>query len=184
MPMQTWMETIAAGTTDSVAVANTVTETTIAPVNAKIVLPSNYFDRSGASLRLLAGGRISTVVTSPGTLTFKVKLGATAAATFTTGTLNTTAQTNAVWWLEWYLTARTNGSATSFMHIAQLMSAALANAATNPPIPTAVYPTTAPAVGATFDGTVANTLDVTAQWSVANAANSIQTHMLMVQSLN
>jgi hypothetical protein len=54
MPMQTWMETIAAGTTDSVAVANTVTETTIAPVNAKIVLPSNYFDRSGASLRLLA----------------------------------------------------------------------------------------------------------------------------------
>src|SRR5438270_12315633 len=108
MPSQTWGETLAASQADSVAVANTVTRTSILPTNANIIFPSSFFINAGQTLFLRAFGRASTVVTTPGTLTLSAILGGTGAAgtavaTFTTPTLTTTAQTNVSWWLEWFL---------------------------------------------------------------------------------
>jgi len=191
MPMQTWVETITAATGDSAALANSTSETTIAPPNTHIILPSNYLDKIGATLRLYATGRISTLTASPGTLTFKVKLGPTANIAVATGpafALNTTAKTNVPWWLDWLLTVRTNGTGTSatLMNVGQWTSEAVIGS----PAPSAgsvgalMIPASAPAVGTGFDSTVANTFDLTATWSVANAANSIQTHQLMLLSFN
>jgi hypothetical protein len=47
-----------------------------------------------------------------------------------------------------------------------------------------LYPNTAPAVGATYDSRASNQVDLTATWSVANAANSIQCHGFWFKALN
>lgn len=187
MSMQTWQETLIAAATDGTALSNSTAETSIAPGDSKILIPSNFFSRPGSSLLLKAVGRISTVVTTPGTLTFKVKLGPTAniaVAASQALTLTTTAQTNVTWYLEWLLTLRAVGASTSanFMHGATFNSSALNNSQTTPG--QVLIPATTPAVGTGFDSTVANQFDLTATWSVASASNSIQTHMLMLSSLN
>lgn len=187
MPLQTWVETIASSQADSTAVTNTVTETSMLPSNANVILPSNYFINLGQTLYVRAFGRSSTVVTTPGTLQLSVKLGGTGAsgtavATFTTPTLTTTAQTNVTWWLEWFLQLRVTGSSAQFMHTAQFTSAILNNDTTTPR--TTMFPTTAPAVGTAFDARSSQQFDLTAKYSVANAANSIQTHGFTLQSLN
>jgi hypothetical protein len=191
MSMQSWMETIVNSIVDGTALANSTSETSIAPADSKITLAANYFARPGAGLRIMAAGRISTVVTTPGTLTFKVKLGPSAniaVATSPAFALNVVAKTNVTWWLEWLLTLRTAGSGTAaaFMNIGQWTSEAIvaSPAPSAGGTPTLMIPASAPAVGTGFDSTVSNALDLTAQWSIANAANSIQTHMLVVQSLN
>lgn len=182
MPMQTWVETLAAATSDSTALTNTVTETTILPTNAKPVIPSNFFDRIGSTLRIMAAGRISNVVTAVPTMTFKLKLGSVAIATSQAFSMSATAQTNDSWWLEWILTLRANGAAANFMHVGQFMSGALNNNTAAPQ--TAIIPATAPAVGTSFDSSVAAILDLTGTWSAANAANSITTHLYVAQSFN
>lgn len=190
MPMQTWVESIASNSTDGTALTASTAETSIAPPNTHIVLGSNYFDKIGAAFRILATGRISTVVTTPGTLTFRIKLGPTAniaVATSQALALNVVAKVNVTWWLDWLLILRTNGAGTSasFMNVGQWSSEAVVGS----PLPSAggsgglLIPASAPVVGTGFDGTTANTFDLTAQWSISNA-NSIQVHELIVQSLN
>lgn len=190
MPMQTWVESIATNTADGTALTASTAETSIAPANTHIVLGSNYFDKLGAAFRILATGRISTVVTTPGTLTLRIKLGPTASIAVAASqalALNVVAKTNVTWWLDWLLILRTNGAGVSatFMHTGQWTSEAVIGS----PLPSAggsgglLIPASAPAVGTGFDGTAANTFDLTAQWSISNA-NSIQTHQLVVQSLN
>jgi hypothetical protein len=191
MPAQTWTETLLSGSTDGPALTNSVTETSIAPANTKAALAAQTFDRVASQFRLIVTGRISTVVTSPGTLTFRLKLGPTANINVATGpafALNVVAKTNVPWWLEWLLTVRTSGSGTTatLMNVGTWTSEAVIGS----PLPSAggsgslFIPAATPAVGTGFDSTVANTFDLTAQWSTANAANSIQVHQLMLQSLN
>ena len=57
------------------ALSNSTTPTSLLPASRKFTLPSYFFDRVGKALLLRASGRISTVVTTPGTLTLDVKLG-------------------------------------------------------------------------------------------------------------
>jgi hypothetical protein len=187
MPLQTWTEALASSQADSVAVANTLTETSILPTNCNIIFPSSFFVNLGQSIYIRAFGRASTVVTTPGTLKLSVKLGGTGAsgtavATFTTPTLTTTAQTNDSWWLEWMLQLRVTGSVAQFMHLAQFTSGILNNNTVAPQ--TSFFPATAPAVGTAFDARASNQFDLTATWSVASASNTIQTHGFILQSLN
>lgn len=44
-------------------------------------------------------------------------------------------------------------------------------------------PASAPAVGTGFDSTAAQTVDLQAQWSVANAGNSIQVHQYVLEEI-
>jgi hypothetical protein len=182
VPIQTWSEVLSASQADSVAVANTVTATTILPSNANIILPSNFFLLPGQTFFLRAFGRASTVVTTPGTLTMNVRMGAVTVATFTTPTLTTTAQTNVAWWLEWFLQLRATGSAATFIHAASFQSSILNNNTVAPQ--GSLFPATAPVVGTAFDARASNQFDLQAAWSVANAANSITTHAFTLQSLN
>src|SRR5574343_1031527 len=88
---------------DGTALSNSTTPTSILPSARKVTLPAYFFDRVSKELAIRAAGRISTVVTTPGTLTFEVKLGSIVVASSGAMTLNTTAQSNTPWVLDWVL---------------------------------------------------------------------------------
>ena len=188
MSASSWKELIAMAQVDGAALVNSVAETSLLPAAAKITLLANFLDRLGKKLIFEASGRISTVVTTPGTLTFRLKFGSIAVFNGGAISLNVVAQTNASWWLRGVLDLRALGSGTSAnaLGIARWASRALvgAPAVTVGGVGEIVLPDTAPAVGSGFDSTVDQVVDLTAQWSVANAANSIQLHQYALFAAN
>lgn len=191
MTRQTWQEVVQAKVADSTAHANSTTATSILHASNRLTLPANFFE-VGRQVRILAAGRISNVVTTPGTLTLDFRLGPTSAiAAVSSGAmqLSTTAHTNVAWWLEALITCRVIGNSTTanlfgqFRMTSQALSlTAVADSTTTPA--TLLGPNSAPAVGAGFDSTVANIADLFATWSVGSASNSIQTHQYSLQVLN
>lgn len=192
MPSQSWNQALVAAQVDGTALVSSTTPTSLLPGQGKFTLPANFFETIGKSMRVLARGRISTVVTTPGTLTLDFRLGTIASpiVVFNGGAmnLNTTAQVNATWMLEAILTARSVGSGTAatLMGIGSFTSRAIIGSAvvaaggvTSTPLPD-----TAPAVGTGFDSTITNVMDFFAAWSISNAANSIQLHQFLVESMN
>jgi hypothetical protein len=193
MSLQTWQETLIQSNVDGAAVTNTTTPTSIlggtgtGASQAKLTLPANFL-YVGRVMKVTAMGRISTVVTTPGTLTLDVRFGAVIVANGGAMSLNIVAKTNVPWWLEWILTCRAIGSGTTsnMMHQGMWTSEAVIGA----PLPSAggasshLLPNAAPAVGTGFDATAAQTMDLFGTWSVANAANSILTHQYKVEALN
>ncbi|WP_407146249.1 hypothetical protein [Bradyrhizobium sp. ORS 86] len=192
MSMQTWMESLIVAQGDGAAVTNTTTATTLLPSAATLALPANFFSYVGKALRIRATGRVSTVVTTPGTLTLDIRLGTLASpiVVFNGGAmnLNTTAQTNATWSFECELTARALGSGTSanLMGVGSWSSRALIGspAVASGYAGTALLPDTAPAVGIGFDSTITNILQMFATWSIANASNSITLHQFRAEAVN
>lgn len=193
MGLQTWQETLINSIVDGVAITNTTTATSLlggvgtGASHAKLTIPANYL-QVGRVLRVSAQGRISTVVTSPGTLTLDCRLGGIIIANGGSMALNIVAKTNVAWWLDWILTCRAIGSGTNanFMHQGQWVSEAVIGS----PLPSAggngtfLIPASAPAVGTGFDSTAAGTFDLFAAWSTANAANSILCHQYRLEALN
>lgn len=187
MGFQTWQECLINSNIDGNALANSVAATSILPPQAVIPLPANYM-YVGRMLKLTAHGRISNIVTTPGTLTFNVRFGAVTVATSGALALNVVAKTNVSWWLKWLLTCRAigNGTTANMMHQAIWTSESVVGS----PLPSAggagslMIPASAPAVGTGFDSTAAQAVDLQAQWSIANAGNSIQTHQYKLEALN
>jgi hypothetical protein len=187
MSLQTWQETLIAQPVDGAALANTTTATSILHPTARVTLPAQFF-QVGRVLLLKAAGRISNIVTSPGTLTLEVRFGSAVVASSGAMALNVVAKTNVPWALEWLLTCRAIGSGTgaNMMHQGIWSSESVIGS----PLPSAggagqhMLPNAAPAVGAGFDSTAAQTVDLFATWSVANAGNSILTHQYKLVSDN
>lgn len=181
------MDIAAAGT----ALASSTSKTSLMLGNTgeQGTLPAKYFERIGKGLKIRATGRISTVVTTPGTLQLGLAFGAIDVWLSGLMTLNTTAKTNVPWILDLEVFARAIGSSTSANLIGVgsfLSEAVIASVA-----PTAggelthVLPyNTAPAVGNGFDSTAAQLIDINAQWSVSNAANTIRLETLSVDAWN
>jgi len=185
-----YAQCLIASQVDSTALTNTTTATSILPAAARFSLPANFF-YIGKQLLMKASGRISTVVTTPGNITFDLRLGPTSnIAAFTSGTsaLNVTAQTNTTWDLEILYTCRAIGASTSAngLGVAKWISRASLNApaTTTLGVGTVLMPDTAPAVGTGFDSTVVNIADLFATFSVANASNSILTHQYSLWDVN
>lgn len=191
MSLQTWQETLIAAQSDGVAVTNTTTATSLlggtgtGASHAKVTLPANFF-YTGRVLKITAMGRISTVVTTPGTLTLDIRMGAVVAANGGAMTLSITAKTNVGWWLEWILTCRAigSGTTTNLMHQGMWTSEAAGATTVVGEAKSLLLPASAPAVGTGFDGTAAQTVDLFATWSVANASNSILLHQYKIEALN
>lgn len=186
MPGESWVETLIATQADGAAITASTTETSLLPTNAGISLEAGAGNVPGKAFEFYAMGRASTVVTTPGTLTFRLKFGGTGAAgaaVLTTGAiaLTTTAQTNDTWALRGHILVRTSGAAAACMYWGQFTSGVLNNSTTAPA--DFLFPATAPAVGATFDSRVSQQLDLTAQWSISNA-NTITCHAFFFKSLN
>lgn len=188
MSNQAWVEPFLVTAEDSTALTNSTSATSILPSSRKFTLPSYFADAVGKTLNLKARGRISTVVTTPGTLTFEVRLGSVVAWSSGALSLNVVAKTNVSWNLDLDLTFRTLGAGTAanVLGIGTWCSEAVIGS----PLPTVGgsgvlnVPVSAPAVGTGFDNTASQTLDLFATWSVANAANSITTHQFRILSLN
>jgi hypothetical protein len=85
----------------------------------KLTIPANYLSRVGQSVVVIAAGRVSNIVTTPGTLTLDLRFGATVVANGGAMPLNTTAKTNVSWLLWWVLTLRAIGASANFMHQGQ-----------------------------------------------------------------
>lgn len=169
------------------ALTNSTSATSILPASRKITLPTYFFDKVGKRIRIYASGSVSTVVTTPGTLSLDIKFGSVIVFAGGAMTLNTTAKTNVGWILRVDLTCRAIGASTS----ANLMGAGMwtSEAVIGSAAPTAggapshVLPyNAAPAVGTGFDSTASQQIDLFGTWSVANAANSITCHQFYVES--
>lgn len=184
MSLQTWQETlisaIADGPTITAAAATSAIHTA-----AKLTFPNNYFV-VGKRIRVSVQGRVSCVVTTPGTARFDLRLGST--VVFDTGAinLNTTAKTAVPFTLEIELTCRAigNGTTTTFMGQGIFQSEALIAS----PVNTAggngslLVPVGAPAVGTGVDSTATQALDMFFTQTVATG--SLTVHQYMVEALN
>src|SRR3954452_13735295 len=112
--MRRWVESLITAQVDGGALSNSTTATSLLAVAAKKRLdPGNML--IGRKYTIRAHGRISTLVTSPGTLTLDVRFVLSPDATSPTTVivanggamvLSTTAKTNVAWTLEWDLTCR------------------------------------------------------------------------------
>lgn len=163
----------AAGT----ALTNTTTATSLLTNLEKYVLPANFFE-IGKKLRIEAGGRISTH-SSPGTLTLDTRFGSI--VVFNGGASPTLAasQTNVTWELLMDLICWTKGptTAATLYGRGKLVTAGLTALIQ-------LLPATSPAPGTGFDSGAAQTVDLFATWSVANAANSIRCDDYSIIALN
>lgn len=168
---------------DGSALASSTSATSILPAIRKVAaLPVGYFDRIGRVLQFEFSGRVSTVVTTPGTLILALRFGSTDVFSSGAMTLNTTAQTNVHWSLKGELVCRAIGASTSttlFPKGCHFVSHAVIGSAA----PTAGGAGThmlpynaAPAVGTGFDNSALQAIDLFATWSVSSASNSITLH--------
>lgn len=183
-----WLGQIIEAVADGTALSNSTVETGIVPAYCKWILDAGFFKRPGDEIIVEAAGRVSNIVTTPGTLTLKLKLGSIAVWDSGAIQLNAVAKTNVPWHLRVPLTCRAVGSGTTanLLGIGEFQSESIVGS----PAPTAggngslLVPVGAPVVGAGFDSTAAQTLDLTATFSIANAGNAIQCHQFRLQSLN
>ena len=185
--MPGYQSTLIEAQSDGTAVTATA-EGSLLPGQAKIFIPSGYLNRIGKRLIVRASGRISNIVTTPGTLTLRVKLGPTAniaVATSSAIQLNAVAKSNVGWFLGLGLVVRSVGSGTAATIMAQgtwqsesvVGSAVPASGGAG----AAMWQAATPVVGTGFDSTVDNLVDLTAQFSLTG--NSIQAHMYALEDL-
>lgn len=184
--MHGFRQLLAIAAVDGPALASSSSEASILHPTAKPTLLKGFFDRIGKRIFLRAAGRISTVVTTPGTLTFRAKFGSIVLLNGGAINLNVVAQTNASWELIMELVVRALGDSTNALILGtgRFTSRAIvgAPAAASGGIESIMLPDTAPAVGSGFDSTAEQTLDLTAQFSVSSASNSIQVHQSSVET--
>ena len=148
---------------------------TCLPGQAKVLIPGGTFDAPGKMLEIEASGRISSVITTPGTARFDVRLGGTVMFDSLAILLDSVAaHTNVGWYLRLLLTLRTSGAAaTLFGQGVFTCEDILGVPATAPKgVLSAILPwNSAPAVsGNTFDATAANILDLFFTQTVATGS--------------
>ena len=158
------------------------------PTAERIVLPNMFFQIRRA-IKFLLSGRISCVVTTPGTARYDICMGSAGTTiVFDTGALNLNivAKTTVPWYLEVLLVCRAVGvtTTTTFFPRGQFTSEAVILA----PLPAVggngslLVPVGTPAVGAGMDNTAASALDVFFTQTVATGSMTV--HNYQVDVLN
>lgn len=176
--------TLAANSVDGTALANSAVATSILPASAICAIAAAAL-QVGSLLKITLRGRMSTLATTPGTLTFDLRLGGVVVSAFGAIALNTTAQTNASWEATFLAAVRSIGSGAAatalctgdFISRAVIGSAAAGVGGAGE----IMLPDTAPAAGTGFDSSIAAAVNVFATWSVASASNSIQVHQAIIE---
>lgn len=184
MSLQSWNQCLITAQVDGPTLTAAAAATCL-PATAKYTFPAAYF-LIGRKLRIRAQGRISCVVTTPGTARFDVRLGGTVVWDSGALNLNTTAKTNVPWSLDVELICRSIGSSTSstLFGMGKFTSEAVVGAAANTAGGNAslLCPVTAPAVGGGFDSTVQQQLDMYFTQTVATGSMTL--HMFSLESMN
>jgi hypothetical protein len=169
------------GSTDGPALTAAAAASCI-PTASRIILPNNFWF-IGKMLKVKLQGRISCVITTPGTARFDLRTGPSGTiVAYDTGAmdLNIVAKTNVPWELEVNLTCRAVGTSTSttLFGIGRFTSEAYRGS----PVPsvgghgTIMCPITAPAVGTGFDNTAANVIDMFFTQTVATGSMTVHNY--------
>jgi hypothetical protein len=130
---------------------------------AKYTLPANFFDTIGKQLLIKASGRISSVIAAPGTCRFDVRFGATVVFDGLAILLDTAAAAVTVpWELEILMTCRAIGATGNLFGVGRMTSPNLLGSGARPMgCLSAMLPwNTAPVVGANFDTTATQQVDL------------------------
>ena len=158
---------------------------TCIPAAAKFTLPAGFIDTIGKEFRIEASGRISSVITTPGTARFDVRVGGVVVFDSLAILLDTVAgHTTVGWRLAIDLTARSIGASTSATFWGSGSWACediLGVPATAPKgVLTAILPWNAtPAVGTGFDSTIANSWDLFFTQTAATGALIVHTYRVI-----
>lgn len=154
------------------------------PPRNKITLPNNYW-REGRTWRLTASGSISSLITTPGTARFDIRLGATIVWDSLAILLDTVAaHTNVGWMLEVLLTCRAvggTGATSNLMGQGKWTCEDILGVPATAPkgVLTAILPwNSAPAVGTSFDNSLQNTVDLFFTQTVATGSMTLQQYLL------
>jgi hypothetical protein len=196
MSLQTWEETLVSQRVDSPLQTTFTTAKSIFGVDGtdqsahcKYTVPPNFFV-PGKALNIQLRGDISNIVTTPGTITFQVMLGAVIA--FTSGAINlsTTAHTTLPFWLDFDLTCQVDGGGTQAKLMGQgmMISNTIANTSVADSVantlPTLLLPNTTPAQGTGFDSTTSQKIDIFVGFSVSNAGNGVRARQYRLRAMN
>lgn len=184
MSLNTWHETLITAKVDGPTLTAAARASCI-PTAAIITLPNNFF-QIGKKIRINANGRISCVVTTPGTARFDIAIGAVVAFDSLALNLNVVAKVTVPWNLSIDLTCRAEGTVTA----ANLIGNGLftSEAVVGAPLPTVGgngvlnIPVGTPAVGTGFDSTLANTLNMFFTQTVATGSFTL--HQYEIVALN
>ena len=189
MSAQGWNETLITATTDGATLTAAAAATAL-PAQARVTLKPNFFYYIGQQMIVKAAGRISSVITTPGTARFDICMGA-AGTTIVFDTLalnlNVVAKTTIPWYFEAKLVCRAIGSGTSTTFF-PMGSYFVSEAVVGSPLPTVggngslLAPTGTPAVGAGMDNNAASILDVFFTQTVATGSMTV--HNYQVDVLN
>jgi hypothetical protein len=179
MSRQTWVEGLAWATASGTAVGNSTAEAIVFP---NLTVPANYL-ADGRTLRGSIYGQISNVVTATPTVSFRIRLGGVAGTVLAASaaiTTSATAFTAAIFQWDFTITTRVNGSSGSLFTMGAV---SIANDTAPQVRGMGSAGATTPAA-VTVDLTADQALSVTAQWSAANAANTLTGHVYTLESLN
>ena len=164
---------------------------TCLPAAAKITFDPGYFGVIGKAIRIRASGRISNVVTTPGTARFDIRFVSPVPTTVVVFDglavpLNIVAKTNVHWWLDLTLVQGVEGTAAQLFPMNCMWGS---EAVVGSPLPSAggsgiinLPYNTSPALGTAFDATVAQTMDMFFTQNVATGSMTL--HNFMVEALN
>jgi hypothetical protein len=186
MSLQTWQETLITAQVDGPTLTAAAAATML-PAAVNFTFPNNYFSTIGKMLRIRAAGRISSVITTPGTARFDVRMGSGIVVFDSLAILLDTvaAHVTMPWELEITLTCRAIGTTGNFMGVGKFFSESiLGTPATSPKAAAvAMLPwNTAPVVGGNVNTTLANQFDMFFTQTVATG--SMTMHQLSVEALN
>ncbi len=185
---QTYQQTLVQSSTDGPTLTGAARASCI-PVASRLVLP-NLFFAVGDSIKIMMSGRISCVVTTPGTARFDVCMGSAGTTiVFDTGAinLNIVAKVTVPWYFEVKLVCRAvgNGTTTTFFPMGGYFTS---EAVIGSPLPSVggngsvLVPVGTPAVGAGMDNTAASAIDVFFTQTVATGSMTV--HNFQIDSLN
>lgn len=183
MSKQGWCETLVSAQASGVAVT-AAAETTLLPDGCTYTLPANFFDELGKTIRIKATGKISSVITTPGTARFKVKFGATAVFDSLAVLLDSVAaHTDVGWDLEITLSCRVIGASAALIGIGKWTCEDILGVPAAAPkgVLTAILPwNSAPANGSTFSSLASQLVDLTFTQTVGTGSITLQTYTLEV----
>jgi hypothetical protein len=180
-----WREVLVTSQADGTALTAAAAASMI-PAASKYTLQANFFGSIGKKLIIEATGRISSVITTPGTARYDVRFGATVVFDSLAMLLDTAvAAVNVGWYLKIILTCRTIGATANLFGQGFFTAYNLLGTPATPPKGglTAMLPwNSAPAVGNNFDATATQQVDLFFTQTVATGSMTCHQYSLTAEN--
>lgn len=172
---------------DGSQILNTVTETIICPNFSFAADDPRLYQ--GAAFRITCGFDVSNVVTTPGTVTFRIRWGGVSGTVLASSgaiQLDTTAHSNYTGWLEAVLTWRSIGASGSAFCMGFVLLNSVADAAAAAPQYKTMTSAGAnvPAVVSSLATNAAKDLAVSAEFSVSTATTQLTNHLRILEAIS